>query len=42
MPALNGIESIIGIRTEFANARIIVLTTYSGDVQVLRALELVR
>jgi len=38
MPALNGIEAIIGIRTEFPNARIIVLTTYTGDVQVLRAL----
>jgi DNA-binding NarL/FixJ family response regulator len=39
MPALNGIEAIIGIRSEFANARIIVLTTYRGDVQMLRALK---
>src|SRR5271168_1746334 len=39
MPALSGIESIIGIRSEFPNARIIVLTTYTGDVQVLRALK---
>src|SRR5882757_843141 len=39
MPTLNGIESIIGIRSEFPNARIIVLTTYAGDVQVLRALK---
>jgi DNA-binding NarL/FixJ family response regulator len=39
MPALNGIEAIIGIRGEFPNARIIVLTTYKGDVQVLRALK---
>src|SRR5260370_31079476 len=39
MPALNGIEAIIGIRSEFTNARIIVLTTYAGDVQVLRALK---
>src|SRR3984893_13115428 len=38
-PALNGIEAIIGIRSEFPNARIIVLTTYEGDVQVLRALK---
>jgi DNA-binding NarL/FixJ family response regulator len=38
MPAMNGIEAIIGIRSEFPNARIIVLTTYAGDVQVLRAL----
>jgi len=39
MPALNGIEAIIRIRSEFPNARIIVLTTYTGDVQVLRALK---
>ncbi|MDQ1469857.1 MAG: hypothetical protein QOJ99_1337 [Bryobacterales bacterium] len=39
MPALNGIEAILGIRSEFPNARIIVLTTYRGDVQVLRALK---
>jgi DNA-binding NarL/FixJ family response regulator len=39
MPALNGIEAIIGIRHEFPNARIIVLTTYAGDVQVVRALK---
>src|SRR3981081_4659272 len=38
MPALNGIEAIIRIRSEFPNARIIVLTTYTGDVQILRAL----
>ncbi len=37
MPALNGIDAIIGIRSEFPNARVIVLTTYAGDVQVLRA-----
>jgi DNA-binding NarL/FixJ family response regulator len=39
MPALNGIEAIIGIRAEFPNARLIVLTTYTGDVQILRALK---
>src|SRR6202008_3467488 len=38
MPDISGIEAIIGIRSEFANARIIVLTTYHGDAQVLRAL----
>src|ERR1039457_3014614 len=38
MPASNGIEAIIGIRGEFPDARVIVLTTYTGDVQVLRAL----
>ncbi len=36
MPTLNGIEAIIGIRAGCPNARIIVLTTYTGDVQVLR------
>ena len=39
MPSLNGIEAISGIRSEFPGARIIVLTTYTGDVQVLRALK---
>src|ERR1700686_3156361 len=39
MPKLNGIEAIIGIRSEFPNARIIVLTPYAGDVQTLRALK---
>jgi DNA-binding NarL/FixJ family response regulator len=38
MPGLNGIEAMIRILAEFPDARIIVLTTYSGDVQVLRAL----
>ena len=38
MPDMSGIEAIIGIRSDFPEARIIVLTTYSGDVQVLRAL----
>jgi DNA-binding NarL/FixJ family response regulator len=38
MPDMNGIEAIIAIRDEFPNARIVVLTTYAGDVQVLRAL----
>jgi DNA-binding NarL/FixJ family response regulator len=39
MPDVNGIEAIIGIRSEFPDARIIVLTTYTGDVQALRALK---
>jgi len=38
MPGLNGIEAITRILAEFPNARIIVLTTYSGDAQVVRAL----
>ena len=38
MPDMSGIEATIGIRSEFPNAKIIVLTTYAGDVQVVRAL----
>ena len=38
MPGLNGIETMNRILAEFPNARIIALTTYSGDAQVLRAL----
>ena len=38
MPGLNGIEATIRILSEFPAARIIVLTTYKGDAQVLRAL----
>jgi DNA-binding NarL/FixJ family response regulator len=39
MPDMDGIEAIVTIRGEFPEARIIVLTTYKGDVQVLRALK---
>jgi len=39
MPDMNGIECIIAIRGDFPQARIIVLTTYPGDVQVVRALK---
>jgi len=39
MPELNGIDAIIAIRGEFPHARVIVLTTYTGDVQVVRALK---
>jgi len=39
MPDMTGIEAIIAIRGEFPEARIIVLSTYSGDVQVARALK---
>jgi DNA-binding NarL/FixJ family response regulator len=39
MPGLNGVESIEHIRNEFPDAKIIVLTTYSGDAQVVRALK---
>jgi DNA-binding NarL/FixJ family response regulator len=39
LPDLNGIEVMIAIRTEFPQARIIVLTTYEGDVDIQRALK---
>src|SRR6266849_2767038 len=39
MPELGGVDAIIAIRDEFPQARIIVLTTYTGDVQVVRALK---
>jgi len=39
MPEMNGIDAILAIRNEFPDARVIVLTTYTGDVQVLRPLK---
>ena len=39
MPEMNGVDAIIAIRGEFPEARFIVLTTYTGDVQILRALK---
>jgi DNA-binding NarL/FixJ family response regulator len=39
MPDMSGIAAITAIRAEFASARIIVLTTYSGDVQATAALK---
>lgn len=39
MPGMNGIATIEAIRKEFPKARIVVLTTYSGDVQASRALK---
>jgi len=36
MPEMNGLDALTTIRGEFPDARIIVLTTYTGDVQVLR------
>jgi DNA-binding NarL/FixJ family response regulator len=39
MPEMNGVDAMIAICAEFPAARIIVLTTYTGDVQVLRALK---
>jgi DNA-binding NarL/FixJ family response regulator len=39
MPGMSGIDAMLSIRSEFTNARFIVLTTYQGDVQALRALK---
>jgi len=39
MPEMNGIDALSAIRAEFPEARVIVLTTYTGDVQVFRALK---
>jgi len=39
MPEMNGLDAISAIHSEFPDARIIVLTTYSGDVQALRAIQ---
>jgi DNA-binding NarL/FixJ family response regulator len=39
MPGMNGIDTMIAIRREFSHARFIVLTTYEGDIQALRALK---
>ena len=36
---MSGIDSLIAIRTEFSEARIIMLTTFEGDVEIQRALE---
>lgn len=37
MPEMSGIDAIIAIRREFSSARVVVLTTFQGDVQALRA-----
>lgn len=39
LPDLNGVEAMIAIRAEFPEARIIMLTTFEGDVNIRRALE---
>lgn len=39
MEEMNGIDAMIAIRGEFPDARVIVLTTYRGDAQILRALK---
>lgn len=39
LPDMSGIDAMIGIRSEFPEARIIMLTTFAGDVEIQRALE---
>ena len=39
MPDISGIDAVIAIRAEFANAKIIMLTTFEGDAEIQRALE---
>ena len=39
MPEMNGLDALMAIRGEFPEARIIVLTTYAGDAQVLRVIK---
>jgi len=39
MPEMNGLEALIAIRNEFPDAKIIVLTTYKSDTQIIRALK---
>jgi DNA-binding NarL/FixJ family response regulator len=39
MPEMSGLDAILAIRDEFPEARIIVLTTYPGDVQAQRTIK---
>lgn len=39
LPDMSGIDTLIAIRTEFPNARVIMLTTFEGDVEIQRALQ---
>jgi DNA-binding NarL/FixJ family response regulator len=39
MPQMNGLDALIAIRNECPDARVIVLTTYAGDAQILRAIK---
>ena len=39
LPDISGIDAMVAIRTEFPNARIIMLTTFEGDVEIQRALQ---
>jgi DNA-binding NarL/FixJ family response regulator len=39
LPDISGIDALVAIRTESANARVIMLTTFEGDIDIQRALE---
>jgi len=39
LPDMSGIDAMIAIRAEFPNARIVILTTFEGDIQIQRALQ---
>ena len=39
MPEMNGFDAVVAIRAEFPDAKVVVLTTYKGDVQILRAIK---
>ena len=39
LPDMSGIDTLIAIRTKFPNARVIMLTTFEGDVEIQRALQ---
>src|SRR5260370_22760115 len=39
MPDVNGIDAMMAIRNDFPDARIIILTTYAGDLRISRALK---
>jgi len=39
LPDMSGIDTLIAIRTAFPNARVIMLTTFEGDVEIHRALQ---
>jgi len=39
MPGMSGIDTLLAIREEFPNARVVILTTFDGDVEVQRALQ---
>src|SRR5262249_34135367 len=39
LPDMSGIDAMIAIRTEFPDARVVMLTTFEGDIQIQRALQ---